>query len=401
MRSFLGKVRDILESNNGKWFTLVLLFVFVAIIAGLRSNFISRSDEGKPSPHPISGRFRATAEDPPSPQLRGQAQEVLLEALNNAQSAIITGNRDPREADRVLIELENKMAEAPSDASIAAILSFLNSNKDAETGNPFQVGPDGYLIIAPTFRMILLDLLEKLEGSVAAEYASKIFAESRIAGEWTLALRSQGRHLGVDEARQSSAYRSYVERHLSNHEWLKNPPPGYLYGFDAAVFLGDGEQAARVTNIHLQNHHPATNFAARLALDRMAMEDFLAVVPAALLAAGNHGDVYKERALVISRANPMSTHNMEVVREYLLDPGILLEEKTEFLQSFPNANLEISHDILTPKRFLSMAVVREMDRAAAGILEDWATNPEMREIATSLNNRASEIRRFTETKASN
>lgn len=348
-----------------------------------------------------SGSGRDPTVDAPSPDMKQVDNSDLLENIERWHSGVFAGNRDPRQSAQVIEELRKRITEAPSAASIPAILAFLDSYKDAETGASFQVGPDGYLIAAPTFRMILLDLLEKLDGSVAAEYASKIFAESRIAGEWTLALRSQGRHRGVDGARQSSEYRSYVERHLSNNEWLKNPPPGYLYGFDAAVFLSDGEQAARVMGIHLQNHHPATNFAARLALDRMAMDEFPAVAPAALQAAGNHGDVYEERALLISRANPLSTIEMEVVREYLLDPAILHDEKIEFLQSFPNANLEISHDILTSKRFFSMAVIREWDRAAAGILEDWATKPEMREIATSLKNRVVEIRSFADAKASN
>lgn len=269
-------------------------------------------------------------------------------------------------------------------AAVAAILRFLDGARDAPTGLGFAVQPGGALAASPSFRVALLDLLGELDRATAAGYADVIFQRSKVPDEWAVALRDKGRHLGAAVARKSPSYETRVLQLLTRQEWLQAPTAGFLHAFDAAVYGGGADTAGTLVDVGSMRIGAGVDFAARLALDRMALADF--ATTGGVLVSRLDADL-PERADILARADPHSPEQTAIVNSYLSSSGVSREEKLQFIDSFPNGNLQVSANLLTTAPQLSMSILAQRDAEALRLLRHWRNDPKMSDYHAAIDAR--------------
>lgn len=335
----------------------------------------------------------AGAKSAPGNTFEADHQTDAASAIDQAlRSLLASDNRSANEA--AIRALSDGLRGMDRKASVMAILRFLNTGRDAPTGLTFAVRPDGSLGGAPTLRVAVLDLLGALDRAEAARYADTIFQRSAQPDEWAVALRDLGKSLGRKAAAASSDYVGHVETLLSRREWLEKPSPGFLHAFDAAVYVGGEQVTAKLVAIHDSRPNQQTMFASRLALDRLALADYATTVAVVRGDPRRLAGDTTDRALILSRANPLVEEHTAAVRGYLGDPGVGKDEKITFLQNFPNANLQVSNNLMTANPMLMMANTSAGDEAALKLMAGWRQEAELELLHAELLNRIAELKEF-------
>jgi hypothetical protein len=315
---------------------------------------------------------QSSAESPGGPESIQKSAQLSASEIISRKFQDLRFSPDATKSAEILRELGGSLRSVSDRAgAISAIVSFLNGGNDAQTGLGFAVQSDGSLAAAPSLRVALLDYLGEMDRTAAARYAETIFQRSNVPDEWAVALRDLGKDLGRSAASVSPTYKGRVEDLLTRKEWLEKPTPGYLHAFDSAVFIGGKDVVEKLVAAHDTLVNPQIVFASRLALDRLALNDFGTTAEVIRRGRDSFAVDPKDRAAILSRANPLSSHDVELIYNYLKDETVGLGEKAWFLRSFPNANLELSNNLLTSNNVLLMANVAEMDRAALAILRQW------------------------------
>ena len=287
-----------------------------------------------------------------------------------------------------LVELTSTLRDPSNRAGApTAILHFLDSGQDAPTRLNFAVRSDGYLESAPSLRVALLDTLGNLDTAEASRYAKNIFQQSGVPDEWAIALRDRGKDIGPAMARTDSGYRSRVEELLKRREWLEKPTAGYLHAFDAAVFAGGASMVEQLTADHDAGFNGAVDYAARLAIDRLALKDFEVTARVIRSDPAHLSRDPLQRASIMARADPQNPADAELIAAYVKDASVSIEEKTHFLDSFPNGNLELSNNLLTSNPFIPLANLARRDDAATRLLAKWQEDPALASIRPAIENR--------------
>lgn len=124
------------------------------------------------------------------------------------------------------------------DETIAAILRFLATGQDALTGESFTIGKNGELDGAPTYRVLLIDMLGRISREHGREdagaMARALLEKKTTADEWALALRNAA------WAKADKAYLSAKTQELLEHQpWRQQPSAGYYEAFDLIVYTAD------------------------------------------------------------------------------------------------------------------------------------------------------------------
>lgn len=311
----------------------------------------------------------------PRPGL-GITQETLFSEIVATQDRLIRGGSTARRHE-VIAGLLRSLHDTPdSDTVVAAMVAYLDSGADADTGFRFAVGADGFLSGAPTLRCMVLDQLGRIDRAAAAEYAQTIFKESQVPDEWALALRDWGQHLGRDGVRDEPSFQRRVVEFLNRASWRGAPSAGYLHGYDAAAYAGGERVARELIRLHAGGHGRAVEHASSIAVNRLAFERFTEVAGA--LASELDAPVSPLlRAQLMARADPRDGGELAMLEAYLADISIGEEERSVFLSAFPNVNLEISPSLLTGEPPFHLVDVASRDSAALRLLETWRGHGEL------------------------
>jgi|GEM_PF-7032343 len=370
---------------------LTVAAILAALSFSLKSCRADRSDEARrpdrpsPAPHAATlsvaapGELGKSAESPAEelPDGRtGLGEDPHLRAVTDNLERLLGELRtsgDPETAAAIAGLLRDSLAEA----SVAAILAYLESGRDAGIEAGFVVGAHAFLESAPTVRVLLLDLLGEIDVRAAAEYSKSIFAGSRSADEWAIALRNYtaGHDLRSPERALADGYLTdRVAEALGRSEWVAGPSVGFLHTLDFAVLAPDPTSVGALAGfLSAENEavHPAVRRVATGQLWRMAHRDFTGTL--GLLEASNAiGSLAAdERAVLLAHADVREGAERAAVEAYLADdlaPG----ELERFAEVFPYFGLEVTNHLATQNGAV------DMNDDADAVLETYAAVREWR-----------------------
>jgi hypothetical protein len=275
----------------------------------------------------------STSENDPSPQA----------VLGRLFAKLRAGGITPAE----LANFRRALLNADPAAAMAAMRKFLATGQDALTGETFTLAKGGSLGGAPTFRVLMLDLLGRIardansqDGAVAAK---ELLQTKTSADEWAIALRniawsSPGdRQMLADKTRELLAYQP----------WKMQPSAGYFEAFDVVVYLRDTTFIPSLSEM-LSGEDPSLQRSAAVALDRLAT---MAPLEAMSFLNANRGELAQKpflRADYFSKADFSVTNQRVAVEAYLSRPDVETKEKVKMLSGVASPGVFASDNLLTP-----------------------------------------------------
>jgi len=321
----------------------------------------------------------------PSVQLankRSDQKEVILitKGLEDAVARLSAAN-DPQTARAILAELRQRLDQFPHESSSRALQQFLSSSRDASTKLEITVGPGGALSSASSLRVFLFDYLAQIDRAAAGVVAAQVLSAYTTPDEWTINLRN---YAWANPGESARAYLQEKAKELiSNPAWRSHPTTGFLESFDIFVYARAVGAAPELTEMVRDSKSPATAHAAYLALDRLTIAD-----PSAMLKQlVEQPDLMKgreqTRANFVARADIGQSDQRELVEQYLLDSTKTPEELDTFAALYPNANLMVSNNLLTPNEKPDENLAMK-DQAALNIVKDWERDPRFEHVKPVL-----------------
>lgn len=341
--------------------SLVALLLLVALLGSILRRCEGRSRRDAP-PDREAGARAVGAVSPAEAVARNSALDTgnggdesiapdpaAAEAIRSALAALKAG-LSPEQAARRLARLREALLGLPEQAAAAAIVEFLNGGSDAPSGLPFRVGPDGVLQSATSLRTMLIDLLPTLDPGASVDVAREIIAARQSQDEYAMALRNLAwNDLDGDMAGELAAGFSTM---LGMEPWRAAPADAFHEAFDIAVEIGDVGMAGQLAQLvgdagSSALHYPATERAAFMALDRIALRD-----PSVLVQAFERDPAFlchapRQRAALMSRLDPRQPEQQALLLRYLDMPGNREDELAYFGRLFPNANYIKGYRLVT------------------------------------------------------
>jgi hypothetical protein len=359
--------------------------IVVAIVAGRRSRQSAASVDVPATNPPAAVPATASAGGSASPV---SARDVAFFA--DTLRGLRAGGDAASDRARLQV-LAAQLAGLGRERAVAAIRGFLADGRDAQTRVGFTLGNDGLLTGAPTLRVFLLDLLERLDPLAAAEQAKAVLAAPTSADEWAVALRSLAR--GRPAERDLIAAKLHA---LFRHDaWRAVPSTGWLEAFDVAVHLGGAGFVPDLTDLMRPVNGPTANHAAFLALDRLATRDPAAVLAALHDTPESLAGREASRAGMFARADVQDPTQRMLLERYLLDPTRSQAELDAFSGVYPNANLFVSANLLTTIPPLARDAIGRHDAAALVVVEGWLGEPRFAALRPQLGRMRARLVEFT------
>jgi hypothetical protein len=263
-----------------------------------------------------------------------------LDAMRQKKSANI---------DVVLVHLDEVLGGGRGNAGvgIAAILEFLRTGQDAETGRGFVIGDGGVLTESTTLRVYLIDKLGQLSRAAGSEaalgVAREILRTFGSADEWAVSMRNV--------AWSGTASREFLQDRilsmLNHREWCEQPSNGMLESFDVIVHTRAMVTVPELSRLVSVDHSPLAR-AASVALDRLAgqtggkLTSVLNQQPELLAAAP------LVRADLFAHADLGVTEQRQQVEKYLLRPDVDARERKKFFGSLIQTGQFLSYNLITP-----------------------------------------------------
>lgn len=277
--------------------------------------------------------------------------------------------------------LRNAILSAPKAESIAAILKFLATGQDATTGESFAVGTRGELSGAPTFRVLLLDLLGRVcrenrsdEGLV---YSRKLLEHKTSADEWAIAMRNT-----AWAAPKDIGYLERKAREMLNYQpWRQQPSAGFREAFDVFVYSRSVSSIPDLANM-LSGEDASLQTSAAVALDRLAER---APLDAMNFLNQNREQLSNKpflRADYFSKADLSQPAQRLAVETYLARPDVQIQEKVKLLAVFASPGSFAADSLLTelpPEEFPP-----ERTAALRQAVGDWLSTGRYIELTTAL-----------------
>ena len=262
--------------------------------------------------------------------------------LSRFFSRIQDGDLKPGDLDA----FRRMILDAPRGEAIRALVAFLSTGRDAKTGESFTVGSNGELSGAPTFRVLLLDLLGRLcrdaKSSEALALSRQLLDHKTSADEWAIALRNVGW-----AAPQDTAYLMAKARELLHYQpWRQQPTAGFREAFDVIVFARAVPMIPDLTEV-LQGDDQSLQTSAAVALDRLAE---LAPLDAMTFLNQNRGELAQKpflRADYFSKADFSQASQRAAVETYLSRPDVQVAEKAKLLAVLASPGSFASDSLLT------------------------------------------------------
>ncbi|MCL4181495.1 MAG: hypothetical protein KJ072_27625 [Verrucomicrobia bacterium] len=269
-------------------------------------------------------------------------------------------------------EWQDRSSTLPRSQAAAELSELLRSGRDGPTGLEFRVGPGGFLQAAPTLRVWLLDELGRVDPAMAVVEARAVLARSESPDEWAVALRICATADGT--AAGQAWVREQARELIRREAWLESPSIGLLEAFDLFVYTRDVEAVPELAALVRRKENRAVAHAAYVAVDRMLLVSPEPVLEMLIAEPALLEGRETTRGNYVARADVSDPGQRRLVEEYLLDPRRSWEELEAFAGVFPNANLMVSHNLLTSVPAWSGAELRRRDLAAAEVVGKWAAD---------------------------
>jgi hypothetical protein len=289
---------------------------------------------------------------------------------------------DSRKIAEKLAELRLSLQAMPAKEAVAAIRRFLDTKSDASTRLGFKLASNGLLDQAPTLRTFLLDEFGRLDPAAAADYSKVILASMDSPDEWAVALRNLA--LGDSSADGRALLTEKTTQMLQYAPWQQNPSTGYLEAFDVPVYLGGAGFVPTLSSLVQSQDNPAISHAAFLALDRLVINNPVAVLESLESAPDLMSGRESTRADYFGRADVRDPQQREILESYLLNPSIGPTELQTFAGIFPNGNFMVSPNLLTQNTTLDHDGLMDRDQQSLAVAQQWLTDPRFAQITPVL-----------------
>lgn len=325
----------------------------------------------------LSNGTTETRASPTVADLKKAIEQTLAELLS----------QDPERIRQALDRLDELLSGEGHDAraSIAAILDFLKTGKDAVTGEGFQVGENGVLEAANSLRVFLLDHLGTLcleAGSKEAlDVAKQILSGFGSADEWAVCLRNTA---WLDPESQPQLT-SKMQEMLSHEPWLKDPSVGMLEAFDVMAYSASLDLIPRLSDfLRHDDDHPLWR-ASIVALDQMAtlhpaeVVDWLSKNPEML------NEHPMQRADLYSKADLKNPGQKQAIESVLARQDLSVKERSKILSGLLTPGNFLSNNLLTKQPVFSEASERERINLVNQISSEWLTSGRFPDLTSALN----------------
>jgi hypothetical protein len=319
---------------------IVLGAIFVAIGIWLGIYF------GQSDSDPSSSPSIATVTTPAGPGPAANPSTAMpdqspVAMLSRMFARLRAGGLVPGELDA----FRRAVLAAPPEQAIAAIVQFLASGQDAVTGETFALG-EGGLAGAPTYRVLLLDLLGRIcrkTGTIeAASVARTILQTKTSADEWAVALRN----IGWITPQERTFLTEKTRELIRYAPWREQPSAGYREAFDLIVHAGDVTLIPDLSEM-LKAEDESLQSSAAVALDRLAESSPLL----AMTFLNENRDELAEkpflRADYFSKADLSQPAQRLAVETYLGRPDVEVREKAKMLAVLASPGSFASETLIT------------------------------------------------------
>ncbi len=301
----------------------------------------------------------------PTPSVKPTHQsQPTLKNLTKLSSAKTTSEATSAwRASRIEILNKKDSARAVSD-----LVTELASGENHVLDTTLRVSVGGELLLAPTTRVYMLDLLALLDSAEAAEYSRTILEKSTDSDEWAIALRNYA--WGVDNAAFDPFLRQKVYELLTNQAWITQPTSGFLEAFDFVPFTQDPTLVAPLMTLTKPEQPANVRRAAFLALARLFAQNSTAGLQGVSEAAAAE-PFSPVRADAMSRANFTRPQDVDMVRSYLLSNTIDPAEFALFADTFPQGGQFAGPALATTFQPEPFSTLAKRDARALSIIQGW------------------------------
>ena len=304
-----------------------------------------------------------------------------IQPLNEASKELLLAS-DSKDSQKILGKLRAYLLSLPKSVATQLIAEFLNQKSDAGTKLEFSVDKNGLLSGAPTLRIFLLDLLEQIDPAAASQCAMQILSTPGSPDEWAVSLRNYARY-DTSPAGQS-VIREKIQEMLSNASWRKDPSVGFLEAFDTIVYSHDTSLTPTLAAMVSDPNDRAVAHAAYLALDRLTIQDTVAVLTQLEAEPSLMQGHELTRANYFARADIAVPDQRSLVESYLLNASHTPQELNTFAGLFPNENFMLSNNLLTQNQTPTGLEIAQRDRAALQVVQNWLADPRFQPVLPQL-----------------
>jgi hypothetical protein len=277
------------------------------------------------------------------PSGRNEISKMLEHALS------VLGRGQQGESDLLLEQLDRMLADGRgnADASIAAILTFLQTGQDAPTGKGFAVGEKGALTRATTLRVYLMNKLGLLSretgGEAALGVAREVLGSFGSADEWAVSMRN----VAWFDKNGREFLQNRVSAMLGHAEWCDSPSVGMLEAFDVIVHTGAVALVPELSRLVAVQDSPLAR-ASSVALDRLASHDARELTVLLNQQPQLLASTPLQRADLFAHADLKISAQREQLEVYLLRTDVSAGERQKFLASLVQSGRFVSYNLVTP-----------------------------------------------------
>jgi hypothetical protein len=277
------------------------------------------------------------------PSGRNEISKMLEHALS------VLGRGQQGESDILLEQLDRMLADGRgnADASIAAILTFLQTGQDAPTGKGFAVGEKGALTQATTLRVYLMNKLGLLSretgGEAALGVAREVLGSFGSADEWAVSMRN----VAWFDKNGREFLQNRVSAMLGHAEWCDSPSVGMLEAFDVIVHTGAVALVPELSRLVAVQNSPLAR-ASSVALDRLASHDARELTVLLNQQPQLLASTPLQRADLFAHADLKISAQREQLEVYLLRTDVSAGERQKFLASLVQSGRFVSYNLVTP-----------------------------------------------------
>jgi hypothetical protein len=352
-----------------------IALVAVLVAAGYFSGRYFRNARRDLNARPAATSVRDAGSAANAPEYRTDTPASMLTRIFDR---LRSGNLQPGE----LAALRRMLLAADPHEAMAAILSFLGTGQDARTGESFGIQKGGGLAGAPTFRVMLLDLLGRIARDAgsddAAAFSRALLTRKTSADEWAIALRNIAWSSPDDRTFLAAKMREM----LDYQPWRQQPSTGYLEAFDVIVYTRNAAFTSDLAAMAV-SEDDAVKRAAAAAMDRLSEMAPLDVMNYLNGHPAEFADRPFLRADYYSKADLSQFQQRQAVEAYLARPDVTVAEKDKLLSVFASPGTFVGDTLVTEPAAADDPPQRTAGlRAAVG---DWLKGNRFPDLAGPLN----------------
>ena len=352
---------------------------FVALVAVLVAvgYFLGRHFRNRGGDLNVRPSATSTPEARPAANVAEYRTDSPANMLTRIFDRLRSGNLQPGD----LAAMRRMLLAADPHEAMTAILTFLGTGQDARTGESFGIQKGGGLAGAPTFRVMLLDMLGRIARDAgsddAATFSRALLARKTSADEWAIALRNVAWSSPNDRTFLAAKMREM----LDYQPWRLQPSAGFLEAFDVIVYTRNAAFAADLAAM-ATSEDDAVKRAAAAAMDRLSEMAPLDVMNYLNGHPAEFADRPFLRADYYSKADLSQFQQRQAVEAYLARPDVTLAEKDKLLSVFASPGTFVGDTLVTQPSTADDPPQRTVGlRAAVG---DWLKGNRFPDLAAPL-----------------